>query len=64
MIKVWYSDESVGEYKSIEEAREEALETVIGCNFAATIDAVKEFDDDGNVIRDLYCEWNLEIKVV
>ena len=60
-IRVHYSDETVGEYSSIAEAESEILEMVTGSDFAATVDAVQEIDENDNVICNYGCNWSVKL---
>lgn len=61
IIKVWYSDESVGEYHSIEEAQADILENLTGCNFAISVDNVAEVDTEGRILKQYGCNWSVKL---
>ena len=56
MIHVTYSDGQQEQYGSVAEAEQGIAETVLGCDFAITVDDVQV--DDG---PDLACEWSINL---
>jgi hypothetical protein len=61
-IWVRYSDGSEGTYETIQEAQEGISETVLGCNFAATVDSVELVSrKTGKVVKTLYCQWQVTL---
>lgn len=61
IIKVWYSDESVGEYHSIEEAQADILENLTGCDFAISVDNVAEVDEHDRILKTYGCQWGVKL---
>jgi len=62
-IKVQYTDGTIGVYGTFEEAQKDILETVCGCDFAATIHSIGIFDKDDNEILPLECTWSVKVEV-
>lgn len=63
-LKVWYSDETVGEYDSFKEAEEDILENVVGSNFNNSVDHIAAIDEDGNEVRQYAVKWKAQIVFV
>jgi hypothetical protein len=55
MIKVCYNNGTIGQYLSIREARKEILDTITGCDFAVSVDSIKEGENE------LVLKWSLDL---
>lgn len=57
-IKVCYTDGNDETYKSIKEAEDGIEETVLGCDFATTVDHIEV---SGKGAKDLGCRWSVKL---
>jgi hypothetical protein len=60
MIKVIYSNGEEATFDNVYQAQEAIKMTVLGCDFAVTVAELVEIED-GNIIREYGCQWNVEI---
>jgi len=61
-IQVHYTDETIGDlHDSIAGAEREICDTVIGCDFAATVEAVLIVDENLNQVDSLSCRWSVKL---
>ena len=62
MIVVYYSDESLGEYSTVEEAEKDILQNFSDSDMLTTPDAVIEQDDNRKEIGSYGCTWSLKLE--
>ena len=62
-VRAFYTDESTEDFDSIPKAQDGIAETVCGCDFAATLDALYEINEDGDVLHNkpLQASWSVSI---
>jgi hypothetical protein len=57
MITVYYTDGTRATYPKVSDAEDGIFETVIGCDFATTVESVE--DEKGN---ELFVEWRVILR--
>lgn len=62
-VNVRYSDgtEQTCDVPDLSHAADEILETLTGCNFAVTVDAVNLVDENDKILKPLGCTWELKL---
>ena len=61
-IKVHYSDETIEEFDTFSDPQKGIEETVLGCDFAATVIHIGIYKDDEQILP-LECTWSVNIQV-
>ena len=59
MIRVTMTDGEVYEYNSINEAENDTLDLIKGCDFAVTVEKIEKLNNYNEVTEELGCQWFL-----
>ena len=66
MLTVLYTDGSVETYKTPEEASEGVSDTILGCDFAVSVESIvcdTELDQDGEP-KEYGCSWSVVVELL